>query len=56
MIIGSVLLVLCGLTIALSLLLGRELRRRARMQEDMARLARTDALTGLANGRSFQHA
>ncbi|MFC6050134.1 diguanylate cyclase domain-containing protein, partial [Methylobacterium hispanicum] len=54
--IAAVVLVLCGLTIALSLLFGRELRRRAEMHAEMARLSRTDALTGLANRRRFEHA
>jgi len=54
--IGSVVLALCGLTIVLSLLFGRELRRRAQMQAELARLARTDSLTGLANRRRFQQA
>ena len=54
--ITAVVLVLCGLTIALSLLFGRELRRRAEMHAEMARLSRTDALTGLANRRRFEHA
>jgi len=53
-IIGTVVLVLCGLTIALSLLFGRELRRRAAMQAELARLSLTDALTGLANRRRFE--
>ena len=53
LVIGSVVLVLCGLTIALSLLFGRELRRRAAMQAEFARLSNTDALTGLPNRRRF---
>ena len=54
LIIGSILLVLCGLTIALSLLFGRELRRREAMRAALAALSRTDALTGLANRRCFE--
>ncbi len=54
--IAAVVLVLCGLTVTLSLLFGRELRRRAEMHAEMARLSRTDALTGLANRRRFEHA
>lgn len=53
LVIAVVVLALCGLTIALSLLFGRELRRRAEMHAEMARLSRTDALTGLANRRRF---
>ena len=53
LVIGSVVLVLCGLTVALSLLFGRELRRRAAMQAELARLSLTDALTGLPNRRRF---
>ncbi len=54
-IIGAVVLFLCGLTIFLSLLSGRDLRRRAAMQEELARLSWTDALTGLPNRRRFEH-
>ncbi|UYW28253.1 sensor domain-containing diguanylate cyclase [Methylorubrum extorquens] len=55
-VIGSVVLVLCGLTVGLSLLFGRELRRRSAMQAELARLSETDALTGLANRRRFEDA
>ncbi|CAA2159008.1 Phytochrome-like protein cph2 [Methylobacterium brachiatum] len=54
--IAAVVLVLCGLTITLTLLFGRELRRRAELHAEMARLSRTDPLTGLANRRRFEHA
>ena len=54
--IGSIVLVLCGLTIALSLLFGRELRRREAMQTELERLSLTDALTGLPNRRAFENA
>ncbi|WP_264049943.1 sensor domain-containing diguanylate cyclase [Methylobacterium flocculans] len=53
LVIGVVVLVLCGLTAALSLLFGRELRRRAAMQAELAQLSLTDALTGLPNRRRF---
>jgi len=56
LVIGAVVLVLCGLTAALSLLFGRELRRRAVMQAELARLSETDTLTGLANRRRFEEA
>ena len=55
-VIGLAMLVLCGLTVSLSLLLGRELGRRATMQAELAKLARTDNLTGLANRRHFEEA
>jgi len=53
-VIGTVVLVLCGLTAFLSLLFGRELHRGAAMQAELARLSCTDALTGLANRRRFE--
>ncbi|MBX9933338.1 MAG: sensor domain-containing diguanylate cyclase [Methylobacterium sp.] len=55
-VIGSVVLVLCGLTVALSLLFGRELQRRGAMQAELVRLSETDTLTGLANRRRFEEA
>ncbi|SFE91236.1 sensor domain-containing diguanylate cyclase [Methylobacterium sp. yr596] len=53
-VISAVVLALCGLTACLSLLFGRELRRRAEMQAELARLSLTDALTGLPNRRRFE--
>jgi len=53
-IIGSVVLALCGLTVFLSLLYGRDLRRRVALQAELAELSRTDALTGLPNRRHFE--
>lgn len=53
-VIGLAVLVLCGLTVLLSLLFGRELRRSAAMQAELARLAQTDVLTGLPNRRRFE--
>jgi len=52
--VGLVLLALCALTIALALLFGRELGRRAAIQAELARLSKTDPLTGLANRRRFE--
>lgn len=56
LVIGSIVLVLCGLTIVLSLLFGRELHRREAMQAELKRLSLTDALTGLPNRRAFDEA
>lgn len=53
-VIGGIVLLLCGLTIVLSLLFGRELRRRAAMQIELAKLSQTDGLTGLPNRRAFE--
>ena len=55
-VIGGIVLVLCGLTIALSLLFGRELRRREAMQAELERLSLTDTLTKLPNRRAFEDA
>ncbi len=56
LVIGAIVLVLCGLTILLSLLYGRDVRRRAAMEAELARLSRTDPLTGLPNRRHFEQA
>ncbi|BAQ47627.1 MULTISPECIES: sensor domain-containing diguanylate cyclase [Methylobacterium] len=53
-VITAVVVVLCGLTACLSLLFGRELRRRAEMQAELAQMSLTDALTGLPNRRRFE--
>jgi len=48
----------CGLCVGilwLTLLLGRELRRRHEAEENLAMLASTDSLTGLANRRRLDH-
>ena len=55
-VIGGIVSVLCSLTIALSLLFGRELRRREAMQAELAKLSLTDVLTGLPNRRAFEDA
>lgn len=55
-VIGSIVLVLCGLTIALSLLFGRELRRRSAMEVELSRRSVTDALTGVTNRGGFEEA
>ncbi|WP_200945957.1 sensor domain-containing diguanylate cyclase [Methylobacterium sp. Leaf466] len=56
LVIGAVLLILCGMTILLSMMFGRELRQRTQAQLELARLSQTDALTGLANRRRFEAA
>ncbi len=55
-VVGGIVLALCAVTALLSLLFGRELRRRAAMQAELARLSMTDALTGLPNRRRFDDA
>lgn len=56
LVIGLAVLILCGLTILLSLLFGREMRRSTAMQAELARLSHTDSLTGLPNRRRFEEA
>ncbi|KQP31868.1 dethiobiotin synthetase [Methylobacterium sp. Leaf104] len=56
LVIGSAVLSLCGLCAGLSLLFGRELRHRSRIEAELARLSLTDALTGLPNRRRFEEA
>ena len=54
LVIGGIVLTLCSLTIGLSLLCGWELERRAAAEKELARLSRTDVLTGLPNRRCFE--
>ena len=61
LIIGPVLLVICAAIVALSLLFGREMLRRAAAEQalteaahNLSLMAATDALTGLANRRTFE--
>ncbi len=56
LVLGGILLALGGLTAGLSLLFGRELRRRTAVEAELARLSRTDVLTGLTNRRGFDAA
>ncbi|GAN46172.1 sensor domain-containing diguanylate cyclase [Methylobacterium radiotolerans] len=53
-VLGATVLVLCGVTVFLSLLYGRDLRRRDALQAELARLSLTDVLTGLPNRRRFE--
>ncbi|GJD60301.1 sensor domain-containing diguanylate cyclase [Methylobacterium frigidaeris] len=53
LVIGGIVLALCGLTVGLSLLAGWELRRRTAAEAELALLSRTDALTSLPNRRHF---
>lgn len=52
-IIGSVVAGLCLFNLALIVFLARSLRRRADAETELARVAMTDALTGLSNRRRF---
>ncbi|MGX5776899.1 sensor domain-containing diguanylate cyclase [Methylorubrum zatmanii] len=52
--IALAVVVLCGLTVLFSLLLGQQLRRSTAMQAELTRLSRTDSLTGLPNRRHFE--
>ncbi|MEA2991506.1 MAG: hypothetical protein QOD40_426 [Alphaproteobacteria bacterium] len=52
-IIGLLMLALCGATITSAALLRGELRRRIAAEQKLAVLATTDSLTGLANRRHF---
>ncbi|AWN36017.1 sensor domain-containing diguanylate cyclase [Methylobacterium radiodurans] len=56
LVLGGILLALGGLTAGLSLLFGRELRHRTAIEAELARLSRTDVLTGLTNRRGFDEA
>ncbi len=53
MVIGMVALLISLALVVLALLLRRELRRRSRAEGELALLAITDGLTGLANRRRF---
>ncbi len=54
--IGALIAALAASTIALVAFLNRNLRLRARAEAELAALATTDPLTGLANRRSFNDA
>jgi diguanylate cyclase (GGDEF)-like protein len=52
-VIGLLMLALCGATIFSAVLLGRELKRRVAAEQQLEVLATTDSLTGLSNRRHF---
>ncbi|KTS38650.1 dethiobiotin synthetase [Methylobacterium indicum] len=54
LVIGCIVLALCGTTMGLSLLVGGELRRRNAVEAELAQLSRTDVLTALPNRRHFE--
>jgi diguanylate cyclase (GGDEF)-like protein len=56
LVLGGIVLALCALTVILSLFFGRELKRRAAVEAELARLSMTDPLTGLPNRRRFDDA
>src|SRR4029077_11062914 len=51
--IGAIMLTLIGLALAATMLLVREIGRRAQAEHRLEELASTDALTGLKNRRKF---
>ena len=51
--IGAIMLTLIGLALAVTMLLVREIGRRAQAEQRLEELASTDALTGLKNRRKF---
>jgi diguanylate cyclase (GGDEF)-like protein len=51
LLIGSLILALCAVNIALIVSLARELRRRTEAEHELAVIATTDSLTGLCNRR-----
>jgi diguanylate cyclase (GGDEF)-like protein len=53
LVVGLLIITLCGATLFSTLLLRRELRRRMAAEEKLAVLATTDSLTGLYNRRHF---
>jgi len=51
--IGAIMIALIAFTLAVTLFLAREIRRRADAEDKLEELATTDALTGLKNRRKF---
>lgn len=56
LVIGLIVLALCGITVGLSFLVGWELKHRNVAEANLAALSRTDALTSLPNRRAFDDA
>ncbi|WP_445500686.1 diguanylate cyclase [Microvirga sp. G4-2] len=56
LVLGLITALLCCAVVALAALFQRELRRRTAAEDELARLATTDGLTGLPNRRAFDEA
>src|SRR5438105_1378610 len=54
--IGTLMIVMCAVTVLLAAFLNRELARRSDAERKLTILATTDGLTGLANRRHFSRA